>query len=79
MWCSRVIRATTKSRGNSFRTSVTKSLEKNNERLLGIKRNDSQSCLMNSDIRNMLKQYCTNSSLHGLRYVGDSNLTILER
>ncbi|XP_076678005.1 pickpocket protein 28 [Andrena cerasifolii] len=44
-----------------------------------IRTNDSQSCLMNSDIRNTLKQYCTNSSLHGLRYVGDSNLTILER
>ncbi|XP_053977390.1 pickpocket protein 28-like [Hylaeus volcanicus] len=38
-----------------------------------------QQCFNNSDINNSLKQYCTNSSLHGLRYVGDSNLTIMER
>lgn len=26
-----------------------------------------------------LKQYCSNSSLHGLRYVGDPQLSIVER
>ncbi|XP_078032975.1 pickpocket protein 28 [Augochlora pura] len=36
-------------------------------------------CLKNLEIKAALEQYCTNTSLHGLRYVGDSNLTIGER
>ncbi|XP_076161404.1 pickpocket protein 28 isoform X2 [Ptiloglossa arizonensis] len=43
------------------------------------KKESMQQCLKNPDIKNVLKQYCTNSTLHGLRYVGDSNLTIIER
>ncbi|XP_076296006.1 pickpocket protein 28 [Lasioglossum baleicum] len=35
--------------------------------------------LKNLEIKAALEQYCTNTSLHGLRYVGDSNLTIAER
>ncbi|KZC12404.1 Sodium channel protein Nach, partial [Dufourea novaeangliae] len=38
-----------------------------------------QQCLKNGNIKNVLKQYCTNTSLHGLRYVGDTNMTIVER
>ncbi|XP_061941386.1 pickpocket protein 28-like [Apis cerana] len=31
------------------------------------------------NIRTAMKQYCMNSTLHGLRYIGDSNSTIVER
>ncbi|CAK9808428.1 Pickpocket protein 28 [Anthophora quadrimaculata] len=40
---------------------------------------ESQQCWRNSDLRTTLKQYCTNSTLHGLRYVGDSSLSAVER
>ncbi|XP_029036825.2 pickpocket protein 28-like [Osmia bicornis bicornis] len=40
---------------------------------------ENQLRLKHLDVKNTIKQYCTNSSLHGLRYIGDSNLTILER
>ncbi|XP_076240811.1 pickpocket protein 28 [Calliopsis andreniformis] len=45
----------------------------------GIRKNEGRRCIKNSKIQNMISQYCANSSLHGLRYVGDSNLTIGER
>ncbi|XP_066582320.1 pickpocket protein 28-like [Prorops nasuta] len=38
-----------------------------------------RSCLDNPNVKSLTKQYCMNSSLHGLRYVGDSSLTIGER
>ncbi|CAL7937690.1 unnamed protein product [Xylocopa violacea] len=44
-----------------------------------MRKSENQQCLKNSDIRTALEQYCTNSSLHGLRYIGDSNLSIVER
>ncbi|EFN82791.1 Sodium channel protein Nach, partial [Harpegnathos saltator] len=32
-----------------------------------------------SELADIVKQYCANSSLHGLRYVGDSELSVIER
>ncbi|XP_015594264.1 pickpocket protein 28 [Cephus cinctus] len=36
-------------------------------------------CLKKSEIGVTIQQYCNNSSLHGLRYIGDASLSILER
>ncbi|XP_033190867.1 pickpocket protein 28 [Bombus vancouverensis nearcticus] len=41
-----------------------------------ISKSENQRCIR---ITNIMKQYCTNSTLHGLRYIGDSNLSIVER
>ncbi|XP_035735127.1 pickpocket protein 28-like [Vespa mandarinia] len=38
-----------------------------------------QTCLKTTEINTIVKQYCLNSTLHGLRYVGDSKLSIVER
>ncbi|XP_017753882.1 PREDICTED: pickpocket protein 28-like [Eufriesea mexicana] len=44
-----------------------------------ISENRTQQCLRNLHLSKTVKQYCTNSTLHGLRYIGDSNLSIGER
>ncbi|XP_076650925.1 pickpocket protein 28 isoform X2 [Halictus rubicundus] len=51
-----------------------------NCRYLDVRKSESiKQSLKNLEIKAALEQYCTNTSLHGLRYVGDSNLTIAER
>ncbi|OAD59290.1 Sodium channel protein Nach, partial [Eufriesea mexicana] len=42
-----------------------------------ISENRTQQCLRNLHLSKTVKQYCTNSTLHGLRYIGDSNLSIV--
>ncbi|XP_043526705.1 pickpocket protein 28-like [Frieseomelitta varia] len=42
----------------------------------GISKNENQRW---TKLTNIMKQYCMNSTLHGLRYVGDSSLSIVER
>ncbi|XP_076229162.1 pickpocket protein 28 isoform X2 [Nomia melanderi] len=62
--------------------SATQQNDRNNDKMkcLQIRKNERvRQCLKKIEIKNALKQYCNNSSLHGLRYVGDSNLTIAER
>ncbi|XP_014484862.1 PREDICTED: pickpocket protein 28-like [Dinoponera quadriceps] len=47
-----------------------------NEKVEQSKKKKHQVC---SDLVRFTNEYCTNSTLHGLRYVGDSNLSIVER
>ncbi|XP_012136271.1 pickpocket protein 28 isoform X2 [Megachile rotundata] len=58
-------------------TSIAQTFDHDDNKNLS--KSDGQLCLKNLDIKTALKQYCSNTSLHGLRYVGDSSLTIGER
>lgn len=38
-----------------------------------------QLCLKKNEVGATAQQYCLTSTLHGLRYVGDASLSLLER
>ncbi|KAI4503005.1 hypothetical protein M0802_002049 [Mischocyttarus mexicanus] len=58
-------------------TISSKNYDQNEEKRESV--NNVQTCLKSTEINTIVKQYCLNSTLHGLRYVGDSKLSIVER
>ncbi|XP_015179465.1 PREDICTED: pickpocket protein 28-like [Polistes dominula] len=58
-------------------TISSKNYDQNEEKRESV--NNVKTCLKSTEINTIVKQYCLNSTLHGLRYVGDSKLSIVER
>lgn len=65
--------------GLTTRDTITSKNYEQNEEKRDKSLKNVQTCLKTTEINTIVKQYCLNSTLHGLRYVGDSKLSIVER
>ncbi|KAK0183188.1 hypothetical protein PV327_001254 [Microctonus hyperodae] len=64
----------------NFSTRRNLQIQKENTNEYNTKENNNeQSCLKKLKICTIAQEYCANSSLHGLRYVGDSHLVLMEK